>query len=817
MGVVDKKAVSYWSSFEEYGRRAKISILQKLHDPQFRRLCLVMGAAFALMGIADWAFHSFFVRASQSLHEQLLPGFRSPKPSYKSEIVDYLVVVVFAAILMAAYWTINFRGKIRLIKIDALNTTILSVILFGVAYGAPVALSAACFFLAAVAFGLRSCGALISESAQSRGRSYSNQMILGAMLIGSIVIASTVIYRSSVPAKFPSEFYELPDDFLVAWPWGEGNQGPIKFSRTELVDCLAEPNSGSLSDGHGDASEKADTARLEAGRSLWATARDKWSTQDWKDACDALRGKLGAGGIAPYASTFYASQTWNAQAGRQLYHHSYIFVPALHLMKYGFNSPMVYVYGVGNTVMFAVGMKLFGENLTGYFTSIPYIWFISFLFLALVVLYISRSVAATLTATVAALGCFIAITPEAIDLAVGFNPSRYIGLLIQIASVFSLFRGSTPVRMPILFIGALFSLFWNVEFGLIGCVAQGLALLAPRAGMPLFARIISAAAFALTSLAMVYLLSQVGQSDSFIRTVWVTLFNIAVPVVSKTWLTRFWISAVLFTATGIYLAASNDRSEMYPKLCMLPMLAVLQTKYLVNPSFVHVWFTMLLTVTVAIVFVPWREWKTRRSIAVCEIISVMAIVLCFVQLRPYNTQANEIARYQYSFYQLHSWSDLGENLKTPTQSAGIAERVQAVRARAGTYDKILILSPFDFLMGFYANPEQYCGHFDILTNLITFGTINSIVECVKKSPKVMVVYDEALNVPCTEARYPFTYDRDSCEAKRKLKEAENSLLQEIRPYLVETSKAGSLTFYSRNDGEAGVKATTATGGQSDAR
>jgi hypothetical protein len=809
MGVVDKKAVSYWIRFEEYSRPAKISLLQKLHDPQFRRLCLVLGAAFMLMGIADWVFNSFFLRASQSVHGQLLPGFRTPKASYKKEIVDYLVVVVFAAILMAACWTINFRSKILLIKIDALNTTIPSVILFGVGYAAPVSLSAVCFFLAAVAFGLRSCGALISESAQSRGRSYSNQMILGAMLVGSIVIASTVIYRSSTPAKFPSEFYELPDEFLVAWPWAEGNQAPIKFSRTELVDCLAEPNPGVLSDGHGDASKKVDTARLEEGRSLWATARDKWSTQDWKAACEALREKLGPDGIAPYASTFYASQTWNAQPGRQLYHHSYVFVPARHLMKYGFNSPMVYVYGVGNTAMFAAGMKLFGENLTGYFTSIPYIWFISFLVLALVVLYISRSVAGTLTATVAALGCFMAITPEAIDLAVGFNPSRYIGLLVQIATVFSLFRGPTPVRMPILFIGGLFSLFWNVEFGLIGCVAQGLALLAPRGGTPLLARIISAAAFALASLATLYLLSQVGQSESFIRTVWVTFFNIAVPVITKTWLTRFWISAALFTAAGIYLAASNDRPEMYPKLCMLPMLAVLQTKYLVNPSFVHVWFTLLLTLTVAILFVPWREWKTRRSIAVGEIISVLAIVLCFVQLRPYNTKANDVARYYYSFYQLHSWSDLGENLKTPTPSARIAERVQAVRERAGTYDKILILSPFDFLMGFYANPEQYCGHFDILTNLITFGTINSIVECVKKSPKVMVVYDEALNVPCTEARSPFTYDRDSCEAKRKLKEAENGLLREIKPYLVETSKAGSLTFYSSNDGEAGAKVTAA--------
>lgn len=691
-----------------------------------------------------------------------------------------------------------------------MNTTILSVVLLGVAYGAPVALSAICFFLAAVAFGLRSLGALMSENAQSRGRSHSNQIILAAVLVGSAVLASTVIYRASTPVKFPSEFYELPDEFFVAWPWIEESHTPIKFSRTEIVDCLGKPgedflNEDFFNDVSEDTKKKLDSDRLEAGRSLWATPRNQWSIPDWKDACEALRDRMGAHGIAPYVSTFYASQSWNAQAGRQLYHHSYIFVPALHLLKYGLNSPMVYVYGLGNTAMFAAGMKLFGENLTGYFKSIPYIEFVSFLVLGLLALYVSRSVAAALTATVAALGCFMAITPEAINLAVGFNPSRYIGLLVQIATVFSLFRGPTAVRMPILFIGGLVSLLWNVEFGLIGCVAQGLALLAPRHGVHLLARIMSAAAFALASFAMIYLLSNVGQSDSLIRTVWVTFFNIAVPAVSEAWLIQFWIGAVIFAAVAIYLATSNNRSEMYPKLCMLPMLAVLQTKYLVNPSFVHVWFTLLLTLPVAILFVPWREWTTRRMIAVCEIISVAAVGLCFSSLRQYNIQADRIASNYYSFYQLHSWSDLGENLTTPTPSAGIAERVQAIRERAGTYDKLLVLSPFDFLMGFYANPEHYCGHFDILTNLITSGTFNSIVQCVKNSPRVMVVYDEALNIPCTEVKYPFSYDRASCEAKRTLKKMETGVLRAVKPYLVETARVGSLTFYSRNGNETGTR------------
>lgn len=103
MGVIYNKAVIYWTRFEEYSRPATIFLLRKLHDPQFRRLCLIMGAALTLMGMADWIFNSFFLRASQSLHGQLLPGFKTPNPSYKSEIVDYLVVVVFAAILMTTY------------------------------------------------------------------------------------------------------------------------------------------------------------------------------------------------------------------------------------------------------------------------------------------------------------------------------------------------------------------------------------------------------------------------------------------------------------------------------------------------------------------------------------------------------------------------------------------------------------------------------------------------------------------------------------------------------------------------------------------
>lgn len=70
----------------------------------------------------------------------------------------------------------------------------------------------------------------------------------------------------------------------------------------------------------------------------------------------------------------------------------------------------------------------------------------------------------------------------------------------------------------------------------------------------------------------------------------------------------------------------------------------------------------------------------------------------------------------------------------------------------------------------------------------------------------MVVYDEALNIPCTEVKYPFKYDRASCESKRTLKETENGILRAVKPYLVETSRVGSLTFYSRNDSETGTRA-----------
>lgn len=68
-----------------------------------------------------------------------------------------------------------------------------------------------------------------------------------------------------------------------------------------------------------------------------------------------------------------------------------------------------------------------------------------------------------------------------------FSPLRYVGLCLQVASVFFCMRGSSR-RLVALPLSALFSLFWNAEFGIIGLLCQGLVLLTPQQRLPLWGR-----------------------------------------------------------------------------------------------------------------------------------------------------------------------------------------------------------------------------------------------------------------------------------------------------------------------------------------
>ena len=98
-------------------------------------------------------------------------------------------------------------------------------------------------------------------------------------------------------------------------------------------------------------------------------------------------------------------------------------------------------------------------------------------------------------------------------------------------------------------------------------------------------------------------------------------------------------------------------------------------------------------------------------------------------------------------------------------------------------------------MGIYANPEHYCGHFELVVNLVTYDFVQSVVRCVRESPQALVVFDEASQTPCPSSWVVKYYDRGSCDMKRILEQNDITIMNALHHDLVLVKKIGPLSFY----------------------
>jgi hypothetical protein len=182
-----------------------------------------------------------------------------------------------------------------------------------------------------------------------------------------------------------------------------------------------------------------------------------------------------------------------------------------------------------------------------------------------------------------------------------------------------------------------------------------------------------------------------------------------------------------------------------------------------------------------------------------------------------------------SLFEIHQWSGLNETFETPTPDEPIVSRMKTVQEEIKSDDAVVFLSPFDHLMSFYSNPKSYCGHFEFVTNLVTYGNVNDVVSCVRHNPNALLVYDDAMFNKCPVLWHLKFYPNDfrstinelltasqgtmdSCEAKNKLYETMQSIMDTLKPELVLVKKVGPLSFY-RHVGETTVpsKAISAHG------
>lgn len=147
------------------------------------------------------------------------------------------------------------------------------------------------------------------------------------------------------------------------------------------------------------------------------------------------------------------------------YHHLYVFMPASGYLKYGNLSTIPFVYGLGNTIFTAylINHNASSQSISGYFNIIPIAAIIGISLIGVLCFYISKNFLVGVLALFISIGCYYSISYTPILLAASF-----IGVIVQIFSIFNLARKEDTFSVALLTLSTIFSLFWNFEFGVIG-------------------------------------------------------------------------------------------------------------------------------------------------------------------------------------------------------------------------------------------------------------------------------------------------------------------------------------------------------------
>ncbi len=386
----------------------------------------------------------------------------------------------------------------------------------------------------------------------------------------------------------------------------------------------------------------------------------------------------------------------------------------------------------------------------------------------------------------------------AIVLAPSFSPLRYVGLAVQLASIFFVFRGSARRRGVAILLTIAASFFWNTEFAVLGSFGQGLALLSPRLSLSHFERflflgvaIVIAAAFVLGH----------GVSPDITSTVQLGFLNIGVPLMTVTAALIFFRNVLIGQTAFAWAAFQFPDGERDARLCLLFAVALVLIKYLYNPSPPHLSFVGILLVPMALVFFPWN--KTARSSASAQglrwigraVVTSFALGFCLWAGQLYLQMGAKFRTLFVDDFSAKSWTHLGETIGMIAPEGPIAERVAAIRAEIKPGEKILMLSPFDHLLSFYINPRAFCGHFDVLTNVATSAQVQSLLSCAQRSPNVLIVYDSALERPCPDLESSVLHTATRCPKKLIIKRNMQMLMERLRPSVTVVGTSSDLTFY----------------------
>ena len=493
---------------------------------------------------------------------------------------------------------------------------------------------------------------------------------------------------------------------------------------------------------------------------------------------------------------------WQGENGRILYHHSYVFIPAAHYLKHGTISKIPFVYGIGNTMFSAYLMKLNGSSqlISGYFNTIPIAAITGIVFIALLCFYVSSNFWVGFLTLFISLGCYYSISYTPVLLAASFNPARFIGIAIQIFSIFYLARRENIFAVILLVLSALFSLFWNFEFGVIGFFGQLSMLILCQAFKNSYQKLLSVALSILSFLLLFKLLKPINTDIT--ESINFGLFNIGVPIMPMDAIIATILTILFSQFILIFINQKQKASIKFAKFSAGIILALLSVKYFFNPSPPHLYLILLFIAPLYASMMPWSNTNGKTIPAIETLLfSIIFIYAVFFTFDAGEKFTNESLAFHSKFtsnFNTLEWASFGENIKIVTPEKPIEERVRAINAVLKNENpnvKLLILSPYDHIVSFYVNPKTYCGHFDLLTNVLTKNDINTIKKCVENAQYVEVIYDKALKTQC-----PLEINgsiNPGCAKKLTVKNNLVYLMDEIKPLLKKHQTIGDLTFYNK--------------------
>ena len=788
--------------------------IQKKLPFSWEVLCLVASYS-CVLGTADWFIERLFLHQSANLYMQWTIPFRPETVTYNTYFFSYSILVIGLVIGLLGLQLLNYLPKLKAFCI-AINERVWGVI-FGVSLLmtvlAPFDLMYLCFLVGAILYSLRLFVQGIPK-AEAVGRAHRALSSLHYLVL--IAITGTCFYlavQAWYPVFLTNDYTEVTDSIGVP-----ATNPPVFLSRTDAVNCILSSQkqlSGNLTDdGHivdsGSNESQADGSTNPSDdikkilQYINKQKVDSALSEAKQDApCPMLLSQLQSDLMTlPLQQT----GTWQSQAGRTLYHQSYVYVPAAHLLKYGLESPIPYLYGLGNTWFHSVLFTGKPVTLTTYFNMFPAAQLAGILILVACIFFITGNVWSIPAAFAAVMIPLFSIGYENIQLAPGFSPLRYAGLAVQFASIAFFLRTQTHVRLLTLIIALAFSFIWNKEFAMVGFAAPVIALLLPQYSMAIGMRILAIISCCVVAAGLFIGLGAL--SAGFLETIQVGIFGVAMPPMDYGKFLSMCLYVPICLAILVAATLRFEGIERAVRLCFLPVLCLLMVKYIYNASPNHLLYSLVFILPFALVYMDWNlktsSWgvlklhplqrqKILRFIVTCLVIAGLATAL------HYKRDSADTRNMLVAMFQKNSWSGLGETFQTSTPAEPIETRMKAVQAEIRGDDDVLFLSPFDHLMSFYGNPKSFCGHFEYLTNLVTYADVGTVTSCARNNPHALVVYDDAVQMKCPSSWSEDYYDIKSCVMKKKLMLTAQSIMDALKPDLVLVKKVGPLSFYRHAD------------------